>query len=33
MHNFPDDNLLSAITKAVAELKNTLQSEPDDVIN
>ena len=33
MHNFPDYNTLSAIVKTVRELKNTLQSESEVVIN
>ena len=33
MYNFADDNSLSAIAKTVAELKNTLQSESEIVIN
>ena len=33
MYNFPDDNSLSAIAKTVVELKNTLQSESEVVIN
>ena len=33
MHNFADDNSLSAAAKAVTELKNTLQSESDVIIN
>ena len=33
MYNFTDDNSLSASTKTVAELKNTLQSESETIIN
>ena len=33
MYNFTDDNSLSAIAKTIAELKNTLQSELEVVIN
>ena len=33
MHNFPDNNSLSAAAKTVTELKNTLQSESEVIIN
>ena len=33
MHNFADDNSLSAAAKTVTELKNTLQSESEVIIN
>ena len=33
MYNFADDNSLSAISRTAAELKNTLQSESEVVIN
>ena len=33
MYNFADDNSLTAIAKTLAELKNTLQSESEVVIN
>ena len=33
MYNFADDNFLSTIAKTVVELKNTLQSELEVVIN
>ena len=33
MHKFADNNSLSAIAKTAAELKNTLQSESEAVIN
>ena len=33
IYNFADDNSLSAITRTVVELKNTLQSESEVVIN
>ena len=33
MYNFADDNSLSAITKILPELKNTLQFESEAVIN
>ena len=33
MHNFADDNSLSAAAKTVKELKNTLQSESEVVTN
>ena len=33
MCNFADDKSLSVIAKTLAELKNTLQSEPEVVIN
>ena len=33
MHNFADDNSLSAAAKTVTELKNTLQSESEVIKN
>ena len=33
MHNFADDNSLSAVAKTVTELKNTLQSESEVITN
>ena len=33
MHNFANDNSLSAAAKTVTELKNTLQSESEVIIN
>ena len=33
MYNFADDSSLSAATKTVTELKNTLQSESEVIVN
>ena len=33
MHNFADDNSLSAAAKTVTKLKNTLQSESEVITN